>query len=54
VTREPEDQRLPGDVGAVRDLDIPHPAFDLPKPDPNDFELTAEAVPAEQPVLLFD
>lgn len=27
----PQDVRLPGDVGAVRDLEVPHPSFELPK-----------------------
>lgn len=36
--------RLPSDVGAVRDLEIAHPTFDVPKADPDAFDLTAESV----------
>src|SRR5262249_1554791 len=54
--------RLPGDVGRVRDREIEHPQFDLPKRD-GDFELTRGDVedgrtqgelfrPADEPVRM--
>ena len=45
-------QRLPGDVGAVRDVEIEHPTFDLPRARPEDFALTAESGAADQPGLI--
>jgi hypothetical protein len=36
--------RLPGDVGNVRDVEVPTPKFELPKPKPDDFELTSTDV----------
>jgi len=44
--------RLPGEAGAVRDRDIAHPAFDLPRADPHAFELTPDPVDLlAQPML---
>lgn len=38
--------RLPGDVGAVRDLEYPHPSFDLPRASGDDFTLTGGDIEA--------
>jgi hypothetical protein len=45
--------RLPGDVGAVQELEVAHPTFDLPRAKPDDFALTAQAVVHAQPSM-FD
>lgn len=43
----PQDVRLPGDVGAVRDVEVPDaPLADLPRADPRDFNLSGGDVEA--------
>ena len=51
LTDDPRQPRLPGDVGAVRDVEIPDPHFALPAAAPADFTLTAECGRAAQPAL---
>jgi hypothetical protein len=43
--------RLPGRVGAVRDREHALPKFDLPRPDPTAFDLTAQQLDPSQPSL---
>jgi hypothetical protein len=49
-----EQPRLPGKVGKVRDVEIQHPQFTLPPPDPDAFTLTAPSTPAVQQRSLFE
>lgn len=46
LTSDARDQRLPGDVGAVRDVEIAHPSFELPRASADDFELSGGNVEA--------